>query len=257
LNYIRKYGVHERDSGGNTALHRAAMYYDNATIEVLLKEGADIEARNVVGFTPLHLAVMGDSYNTSSAQCKKKSIEILLKHGADINTQADDGKTPLNSILMHRNAFLTEFLIMHGADVNIKDKYGFTALHYAVLNQDGNDFELILEQADDLNVRSNYGITPLHLAVSFHNRGAAESLLENGADSCLTDICGNKPIHYMSDSYDSELVMLLSEYDKTQDPQEEDFLVVSSVESAFLLTKQMVGAAFYLFFPETSKYCCN
>ena len=59
-----------------------------ALIELLLAAGADIQARGVNDWTPLHYAAATDDV---------QAIELLLAHGADPNarTRIDDRATPL------------------------------------------------------------------------------------------------------------------------------------------------------------------
>jgi ankyrin repeat protein len=51
----------------------------------LLAHGADVHARQELGFTPLHGA---------AADGNEEMIRLLLAHGADRAARADDGKTP-------------------------------------------------------------------------------------------------------------------------------------------------------------------
>ena len=73
---------------GFTPLHLAAVKNDFARAEVLLKAGADPNAKNNDGYTPLHLAV---GVNAS------KAAEVLLKAGADPNAKNNTGFTPLHA----------------------------------------------------------------------------------------------------------------------------------------------------------------
>ena len=59
---------------GDTALHVAAEMNHSAIIELLLKGGADPEAKNVFDFTPLQVAAIKGNV---------ESAEILLKYRVD------------------------------------------------------------------------------------------------------------------------------------------------------------------------------
>ena len=58
--------VKGQDAGGSTLMHHAAAFGTREVLELLLKAGADVNARNGRGATPLHWAV-GDEARDSSA----------------------------------------------------------------------------------------------------------------------------------------------------------------------------------------------
>lgn len=71
--------------GGNTPLLFAALYRDPATVKLLLDAGADPNARNDAGATPLMWAV-----------ASLDNTRLLLDAGADPNIKSDEGRTPLS-----------------------------------------------------------------------------------------------------------------------------------------------------------------
>ncbi|KAL8946056.1 MAG: hypothetical protein Q9222_007493 [Ikaeria aurantiellina] len=94
-----------------TLLHVASRTMSKErTFKLLLKAGADPNARNKTGRTPLHTAVSKD--NSAAARW-------LLKVGVDVNVQDAWKETPLHFAAQHKNAEITEMLLEHGADVNI------------------------------------------------------------------------------------------------------------------------------------------
>ena len=69
------YGVLEiPDNEGNTPVHRAAVLGKVALLMQLLRYGCSIKCRNVLGNTPLHVAVMNEQVETA---------KVLLAAGAD------------------------------------------------------------------------------------------------------------------------------------------------------------------------------
>ena len=79
--------VNARDEGGLTPLHRAAWPNDNpAIIGALVAAGAEVNARGGDGLTPLHVA--------ATATASPAIIEALLDAGADATARDAEGKTP-------------------------------------------------------------------------------------------------------------------------------------------------------------------
>ena len=114
-----------KNKEGETPLHVAGRNNASATAEVLLKGGADANAKNKEGYTPLHIAAFRDASATA---------EVLLKGGADANTKDDKvGGTPLHSAASRDASATAEVLLKGGADANAKDKVGGTPLYYAML----------------------------------------------------------------------------------------------------------------------------
>ncbi len=81
-----------RNDEGNTALHGAAAGWQPArraaVATLLLARGADLEAADAEGNTPLHLAAQVDAADV---------IKLLLRQGAAVNARRGDGKTPLGA----------------------------------------------------------------------------------------------------------------------------------------------------------------
>ena len=65
-------------------LHSAVAGGDEGIVADLLAHGADVEARQEFGFTPLHNAAAGN----------ETIVRLLLDRGADRTARSDSGKTP-------------------------------------------------------------------------------------------------------------------------------------------------------------------
>ncbi|KAL8712822.1 MAG: hypothetical protein Q9220_003030 [cf. Caloplaca sp. 1 TL-2023] len=92
-------------------LHVAARTMSKErTFRLLLKAGANPNARNTTGRTPLHTAVANDN---------PIATRHLLKVGVDVNVQDAWKETPLHFAAKDKNRELTKMLLIHGADVNV------------------------------------------------------------------------------------------------------------------------------------------
>jgi ankyrin repeat protein len=97
---------------GFTPLHFAAFFGHPAAAKLLIKRGAELEARSTnrefaFDATPLHSA---------SAAGRRDVCEVLLDAGADVNAVQHGGYTALLDAAANGNAELVDFLLERGAD---------------------------------------------------------------------------------------------------------------------------------------------
>ncbi|KAI0438289.1 hypothetical protein F4803DRAFT_103355 [Xylaria telfairii] len=119
--------INNKDKDGRVALHEAAAYSNRGIVEVLLADGANVDARDACDMTPLHLMVW---YRlTRNNKVNEAILDTLVASGADINTKDDTGSTPLHVACTHGDLHLATALLAHGADPDAKDADGQTPQH--------------------------------------------------------------------------------------------------------------------------------
>lgn len=114
-----KADVNLGDNRGTTPLGEAASRGLPEVVEILLNNGAEMDAKGYLGKTPLSWAALAGSTNV---------VNILLARHADANSRDDEGKTPLHSSAIWGHVDVAELLITNGADINAKDIQGQTPL---------------------------------------------------------------------------------------------------------------------------------
>lgn len=145
-------------------------------IQLLLANGADVNAKDVRGETVLHIAP------------SKEISKLFLVRGLNVNVNRNDGATPLHLAAVYGRHELVDFLIASGANVNAVTKGNITPLHYA---KGPATVSRLLSSGAKPNATDEEGNSPLHLA---DEPSVAKLLINAGVEINLRNIRGQTPL---------------------------------------------------------------
>ena len=173
---LRKHGgmTGEKLKLGTTLLHIAAKEGKMETIELLIASGADVNAKDKNGETPLDYAISTDHTVIADLLRKhdgktKRELKAAGKPTEPVAEAAQPepptAKTPLWKAAMFGEIEPAKQAIADGADVNAKGERGLTPLHFAVVaaldSGDNKVIELLIANGADVNAKDDRGLTPL------------------------------------------------------------------------------------------------
>ncbi|MDR2398109.1 MAG: ankyrin repeat domain-containing protein, partial [Spirochaetaceae bacterium] len=190
-----------KDGLGNTILHYAAQWKLDQQIPLIVDRGANPEAANATGETPLFAAVKIDSPST---------IRVLRSKGALITTRDILGNSALHAAVRWNAPKAAEELIASGININGHALNGKTPLHDAVRLGIIPLETILLNSKADLEVRDAEGNTPLmEAALAGGPSATVERLVNKGADPFTRNDRGDTPCHIAVITEQEDLVKLL------------------------------------------------
>ena len=172
------------DNDGVTPLHRGAWNSNPVVNAHLLTAGADPNALDNEGYTPLHHAAR---HGWSG-----RVIARLLAAGADPLAESNEGRTPLHSALLGYMEGVRDqisALVQGGGAANL------SPLQRAALESNAAAVTSLLAEGADPNVVDGYGWGSLHLAVPRAGPEVVSALLEAGADPNARSVDGLTALH--------------------------------------------------------------
>lgn len=230
LRALVKHGVNVNASKnclGHTALHLAAEHNHADNVELLVEAGAWVDARRPDGFTPLCVAAAtleedpsdvvatllrhgadkdaGDMEGRTPLHISAhfgciSAIRILLASGAD--TTLRFGPQNFSALDLAACAGHTEVLralLLHGVNAKSASPLsGCTALHHAAWRDHARAVDVLVEAGARVGAQVIYdGSTPLHFASESLAAEALHALLRHGASVLgQAPIRNEPPIHF-------------------------------------------------------------
>lgn len=165
-------------------IHRAAKKGDSRLINLLLRRGANTEAFNHTGCTPLHVAAQLD---------RVKILQLLLDKGANIEAADQKGMMPLHYAARDGHVKIVQILLEKGASWDAENEEIQTPLHFAAFYGSVKIAQMLLERGAKMEAVARSGETPLHRAAYRGHVDVVQMLLDQGANREAVEMYGRTP----------------------------------------------------------------
>jgi len=169
---------------GDTPLIWASSLGASDIAADLLDRGARVETRGSRGRTALHWA---------AAMGHDEIAAMLLRRGAPVDRSDDEGRTPLITAAAKGHIALVKRLLEAGADPNHRDVAEESALFSAIRGESPVAVEMLLEAGADPNQISLNGQSPIGLALSLNRKSYFTS---RGARAYIPEIASSVEASY-------------------------------------------------------------
>lgn len=174
---------------GLTLLHVATILNDKELIDTLIRAGADVNALDAKGYSPLQHA------------CLENNIEVaklLAFNGAEVsNLGTVDTKLiidrPFKESNVNQEQAEKNFQVAKSYNaVYMQEEHGYSRLHQIASSGSPQDVKDLVGSGYDINALDDRGNSPLFYAIASGNIDNARILIKNGAKADILEIPVNE-----------------------------------------------------------------
>jgi ankyrin repeat protein len=202
MDYLLAYGANKKDlelrnPWGRTPLCAVSRDGGNAeTIKTLIDLGADINAKDNSGWSPIQLAAW---------RPYRDVVDLLTAASADLEIGKDEGKRLFNNALSFGLDNLFDKMISLGMSVDTGNAETKALILSAAGGGSKRITEFLINKGWDVNYKNVYGWAPIHRAAEQGHKEIISLLLENGADINTRNMLGQSAYNIAIEREDPEL----------------------------------------------------
>ncbi|KAL7795634.1 hypothetical protein V8C43DRAFT_279577 [Trichoderma afarasin] len=217
-----------------SGLHLAVHFELDEAINILVKNGCDINGHKELEMTPLLMAIdnghigIAEMLLDNGAHTGAKSGKSLIYLTAAMESKnyserlvrrliakgIDDGEDISEYLLLAAESgrkAIVKLLLDKVADIDVTDGHLWTPLHKAVAHNQEAVVKLLLDEGANIEAETELGgkLTPLHVAVRGSNEAAVRLLLHKGANIEAATSYNRTPLHAAVEHSSKAAVRLL------------------------------------------------
>lgn len=187
------------DGTGSTPLNLAVARGHTKVVELLVKEGANINARN---------AYHGDALQVAACNGHEDIVKLLLSKGAVVNAKSGNFGNALQAAAFRGHQQVVKLLLHEGAEVNTQGGQYMNALQAASFKGHKQIVELLFDNGAEVNPQGDDS-NVLQSAVQEGHDQIVELLLDKGAKVGAQGGCYGNALQTASYKGFTQIVKLL------------------------------------------------
>ncbi|KAI9731742.1 MAG: hypothetical protein M1834_004531 [Cirrosporium novae-zelandiae] len=171
------YDLNATNEDKETPLFEAIDQMHEATVELLLEQGAEADLQNHHGWSPLHFTAQAG---------QMKIAKMLLEHGAQVSAKDVHNATPIFYAALSGQEAMVKFLLEQGAEADLEADDAATPLAYAA----SKGHESLVKFFISLGIKDHQEEQPdtaLWNAISYEHEGVVKLLLEHEPELVTED----------------------------------------------------------------------
>jgi hypothetical protein len=172
---------------------------DQATAELFIKGGINVNHVGENGWTPLMIATFNGNENIA---------RLLIEKGANIHIQDNAGYAPIHWAAFNGFKEVTAMLLQRGVNPDTTNRYGWTPLMQAAARGHAEIVQMLLKKGATANRCDEEGWTPLHKATANGHTAVVKLLVDAGADINAAHRDGATPLSLAKEKNKAEILQI-------------------------------------------------